>query len=395
VDMNLRLEWKKRRVVELPPKSSSSQRMSSAASVGGSTKRSTSTGRPKSANSVASGRSTSTGRGAQNPHTYRRERQLNQVAKENEAMRQRLEKIGPRAVRGTDRVAVIREAYRAPTAAPSTAAASAASDQKRRADSKPRGPTTSSSLAGDQESKAPTISSASLAKRSYSDLVSLFEDLRSKVAKAQKELQSQRLATNKLKAQAEKHESLVERMKKAEIQSRKGAGGGSSARGTPRGPRDGAAVADRPGDEAMECSYTIEDILLRNGLPENEDEISDQVLRELVAEHSALQQNRVSLLRRLRGATEKAEEVRKESSQLKQEIDEVSSILRQSVKRVPSTNWNLHQQHRPNKLQAARSELETAKDAKKLATVCGELSTSPSLLTHASLRASHTRRVGP
>jgi hypothetical protein len=373
VDMNLRLEWRKRKPVAPmpPPKGSAPQQRGGGAttsngSVSGNTRRSTSTTRPRSAagGSVATGgRSTSTGRNgaSQNPHTYRRERQQTLVAKENEAMRQRLEKIGPKTVQGADRAGIIREAYRS-VPATSSAAATTANDQKRRADSKPsRSSNTASSK--DQESKAPSHSSSlNLSKKSYAELLPIFDDLRTRVARASKDLQNQKLLTNKLRNQVEKHESLVERMKKVELQSRKGSG-----KGTPRPERKSTAV------EEMESRYSVEGILTRNGLPANEEEITDQVLRELVVEHSALQQSRLSLVERVRVSNEKTEVIAKESNQLKQELDEVSSILRQSVQKIPHANWNLHQPHRASRLQTARAELESAKDAKKLVSLCGEM----------------------
>ena len=156
----------------------------------------------------------------------------------------------------------------------------------------------------------------------------------------------------------EKQQSLIERMKKSELQSRKGAKVNNN---------------NLNNNTNQVNTYSIPEILKRNGLPENDEEISDQVLRELVAEHSTLQQTRITLVERLKKYTQLTEEVMKESKQLKFEVDEVSKILRESVNKTQNSNWNLHQLKRMSKLQQIKQEYESLKEKKKIECLCGKL----------------------
>lgn len=151
-------------------------------------------------------------------------------------------------------------------------------------------------------------------------------------------------------------------MKKVELQSRKGIK-----------PNDNNNNNSSNKNNINELNmYTVEEILKRNGLPENEEEISDQVLRELIVEHSTLQQTRVTLLERKKRFEELTEETTKEAKQLKIEVDNVSNILRETVNKTQKSNWNLHQLKRLNKLQQAKQEHESVKEKKKLECLCGK-----------------------
>lgn len=113
-------------------------------------------------------------------------------------------------------------------------------------------------------------------------------------------------------------------------------------------------------------------ILRRAGVDADIDSISDDLLRENVLEHSALQETRLGLLRRIDATKTKSMEMEKKALQLEKKIADIVPALLESMAK-PNPDWNLHIKKKGDKVEELRTEIGKLKDRKKLSQVTGML----------------------
>mmetsp|Transcript_19444 Transcript_19444/g.36241 ORF Transcript_19444/g.36241 Transcript_19444/m.36241 type:complete len:798 (-) Transcript_19444:87-2480(-) len=286
----------------------------------------------------------------------RRNRQQTFLDAQNDKMRSRLERAGPKQTKrptvsaghkATDN-STISEIYR-PTA-------DRAAAKKKSSVRKEKG-------AKDTERKRTGTSSASVRplnlNLSHDELVIEYEILRKKVGEANLELKSLHTMDSKLKAQVTKSEAVTARLKKVELKNRKKSNLESFMK------ENGEAETKEASSESF---YSVKNILLRAGIEDDEETLDDELLRERLVEHSILQETRTGCLERIRRADEllREEEVSLKKCQL--EVNNKLHELESRAARVnkPKNDWNLHVLNKESKLASLQTEVTQLNMIRKL-----------------------------
>lgn len=190
---------------------------------------------------------------------------------------------------------------------------------------------------------------------SHDDLVLEFETLKKKIGESTLELKSLYTMDSKLKAQVTKNEAVTGRLKKVELQNRKKSNLESFSK----------AQAEAALDESK---YSVKNILLRAGIDDDEDTLSDELLRERLAEHSILQDTRAGCLERIRKAEklyiEDELSLKKCQRDIEQKYDELE--CRAAKINKPKSDWNLHVLNKESKLNSLRAEVVQLNMIRKL-----------------------------
>lgn len=376
VDVDLSLEW---RLLDKPPPARSARdaieeitaRNKKAVGKGGSgTAKAAAGKRPMSGNKpgVAGGRNSSAAMSTLK--ASRRSHQQTLLDAQNDKLRSRLERAGPKqprrpAAAGDGRKAsdqsTVSEIYK-PAAdrvadkkqsvggGRRTHAGCKDTDRKRTGPGQPSAAaaTATGTAAGGGKSsdRMPVLNLNGL---SHDELVSEYESLRKKVGEAQLELKGLQIADSKLKAQVAKHEAVTGRLKKTELSNRK----------KTTVEAEGGQVPGGAGAEEGEARHSVKNLLLRAGIEDEEETLSDELLRERLVEHSVLQAARLSCLERI----EKAEQVRAEDEvklqQCKTDIQNKFQELENRAARInkPKSDWNLHILNKESKISSLKNEV--------------------------------------
>lgn len=180
----------------------------------------------------------------------------------------------------------------------------------------------------------------------HEELLREYESLRKKISEAKGEVKALKTTQSKLSAQVARSEGVVARLKKTELSSRKR---------LPVGTEEGAKEAHSDSSER----YSVESILLRAGIETGEESITDELLREQLAEHSTLQQTRASCVERIEKA--KAATARDEAAieRTRKQVQERRKELQERAARAdkPKEDWNLHVLNKESRLTALRAEI--------------------------------------
>ncbi|CAE7814086.1 unnamed protein product, partial [Symbiodinium microadriaticum] len=154
-------------------------------------------------------------------------------------------------------------------------------------------------------------------------------------------------------------------------------GGLAAAEGTAKGAKEAAASPSRPRVPAVSISslqnptrFTCDAILRRAGIDSDIDSIADQLLRESVVEHSALQETRLSLLNRIENAKAKSIETEKKTTRIKKDVDDLILTVKEEMAK-PSPDWNLHVQKKSSKVDLLVADIERLKAQKALVAIIG------------------------
>mmetsp|Transcript_18671 Transcript_18671/g.27018 ORF Transcript_18671/g.27018 Transcript_18671/m.27018 type:complete len:732 (+) Transcript_18671:41-2236(+) len=332
VDIDIRLEWRPRKPVRAPEKSLRATGISQSVVSG----RQSATTRPKSAGALGRGsRIGDSGLAVMNSAgKYKRNRKQKLVNKQNEDLAARLAKLGPKK--------------------------STAGGVYKPVPTEKKSKTTvrSRSATGNREAKSTTSGSSNgLNRKSYKELLVMYDELKVKISEAEKDVFTHRTHTNKLKAQMEKQEGVVQRLKRQELRSR----------------QDGEMKGEDGPVELPHDRFAPRNVLLNAGIDKQEHEIEDQVLRELLAEHQSLQEARISLVKRIKDASVKADEMEKEAIDIKTEVDEQYKMMKEQANKRVDEDWNLHIIRKPTVLESLDLEIAELMDRMKISNVVGKI----------------------
>lgn len=288
----------------------------------------------------------------------RRSRQQVALDAQNEKMRSRLEKAGPKQTKQrlthaghkASDASTVSEAYK-PTATVMTA------DRKK---------ITRKDLKGSKEvdkkrASAMVSRPLNLSNLNHDDLVSEYESLKKKVGEAELELHSLHTMDSKLKAQVKKHEAVTGRLKKIELNNRKK----SSVESFSKSQSDKEQLRKSGSEESF---YSVKNLLLRAGIEDDEDQLSDELLRERLAEHSILQETRVGCLKRIEAAKQLLEKDEASLKKCQTEIEQKYRELEARASKIdtPKNDWNLHVLNKESKITALRTEVSGLNMIRKL-----------------------------
>ena len=258
---------------------------------------------------------------------------------ENEKIRNRLERAGPKQAKrpvGASHKAsdntTVRDIYKP----------SAASDRKKAASRK-----SNESKGISKKRPASSVVSKPLSTYlSHDELVAEYEALKKKVGDIKLELSSLHTMDSKLKAQVVKNEAVTARMKKNELSSRKKANKENFSK----------SQEDKKQSESF---YSVKNILLRAGIEDDEDQLSDELLRERLAEHSYLQETRIACLERVEKAKQRFMKDELSAKHCKSEIDQKHRELEARASKLdkPKNDWNLHVMNKESKLSSLKTEV--------------------------------------
>lgn len=118
--------------------------------------------------------------------------------------------------------------------------------------------------------------------------------------------------------------------------------------------------------------FSCNAILRRAGIDAEVDTLTDELLRENIVEHSALQETRLSLLVRIEKARKQSTETEAKAIQIGREVDELIETVKEEL-RKPSPDWNLHVKKKGGKVDVLSAEVDKVKVQKALALVIGTL----------------------
>jgi hypothetical protein len=116
--------------------------------------------------------------------------------------------------------------------------------------------------------------------------------------------------------------------------------------------------------------FSCDAILRRAGIDAEVDSLSDELLRETVIEHSALQETRLGLLARLEKARKQSKETEAKATQIGRDVDNLIETVKEELSK-PNPDWNLHVKKRGGKVEVLAAEVEKVKDQKALAVLIG------------------------
>lgn len=279
----------------------------------------------------------------------RRGREQSVLERENDKLRSRLERAGPKQ---NKRPAVAGQKASDATTVSEVYAPSAPADKK-----KPAGKRGGGSK-GEDKRLGPLTASKKIPSNlnhSHEELVVEYERMKKKVGEARLELRSLHTTDSKLKTLVAKNEAVTGRLKKIELSNRKK----SSVESSSKAKDEGSHGVDE---------FSVENLLLRAGLEGDEERLDDELLRERLVEHSVLQASRKACLDREQKARLQLAEDEASLKNSRAETEEKYRELeaRASKLDTPKNDWNLHVLNKESKLVALKSEVDELNMIRKL-----------------------------